>query len=238
MAPMATSYTHYDTLKVSPSATQDEIKQAYRTLAKQFHPDRNQARSSQEVFKQINAAYSVLSDPLSRRSYDQQLRYTPAATAPFPTRQERTEDAQDQYRKQRQAKQDSDEHIKQWLNQVYTPVNRLINHIIKPFKSQIKELSADPFDDDLMAAFQAYLEDCRADLEKAQTRFKALPNPPIAAGAAAHLYYCLNQLGDALNELEFFSQNYDETYLHAGTEMFRIAEKLRRDAQAAIRNLK
>lgn len=233
---MATSSTHYDTLELPPTATQDEIKQAYRRLAKKFHPDRNSTAACQETFQRLSAAYEVLVDPLSRRSYDQQLRYVP--TVDFSDRQARSAEAQASYRQQRQAEKDSDEQLRQWLNRVYTPVNRYLHHIIKPLRGQIKELSADPFDDELMEAFQAYIETSRSTLDKSQTVFKSIPNPPMTAGAAAHLYYCMNQLGDALDELEYFSHNYDETYLHTGYEMFRIAEGLRKDAQAAVRSLR
>jgi molecular chaperone DnaJ len=57
------------------------------------------------------------------------------------------------------------------------------------------------------------------------------------AGVAANLYYCLNQLGDALDELETFTLNYDDQYLHTGQEMFRIAAGLRREAMANIKNI-
>ncbi|MGI0491091.1 J domain-containing protein [Alkalinema pantanalense CENA528] len=233
---MATSPTHYDTLELPPTATQEDIKQAYRRLAKKFHPDRNSSAACQETFKRVSAAYEVLADPLSRRSYDQQLRYVP--TVNFSDRQSRSETAQSSYRQQRQTEKDGDDQLRHWLNRVYTPVNRFLNQIIKPLRGQIKELSADPFDDELMEAFQAYVETSRSALEKSQTVFKSLPNPPMAAGAAAHLYYCMNQLGDALDELDYFSQNYDETYLHTGYEMFRIAEGLRKDAQVAVRSLR
>jgi molecular chaperone DnaJ len=234
---MADSTTHYQTLEIPPSASQDEIKQAYRRLAKKFHPDRNQADDSQEVIQQINAAYEVLSDPLSRRSYDQGLRYIPCYPTRAADRQERSAAAHSQYRQQRQAEQDTEILLERWLRQVYTPINRLLNQMIKPLKGQIKALSADPFDDDLMATFQAYLEDCRTDLSKAQALLKKLPNPATAAGVAANLYYCINQLGDALGELETFTMNYDETYLHDGLEMFRIAQGLRKEAQVAVRQL-
>jgi molecular chaperone DnaJ len=66
---------HYDTLDVSPQATSTEIKQAYRRLAKRFHPDSQSETADPEKIIQVNAAYEILSDPNRRRSYDQQLRY-------------------------------------------------------------------------------------------------------------------------------------------------------------------
>lgn len=61
----------YTTLGVSKTATQDEIKKAYRNLAFKYHPDRNQgSKEAEEKLKEINAAYSVLGDPAQRRQYD------------------------------------------------------------------------------------------------------------------------------------------------------------------------
>ncbi|MBD2082942.1 DnaJ domain-containing protein [Leptolyngbya sp. FACHB-17] len=236
---MAThTLTHYQILDLDPTATQTEIKQAYRRLAKEFHPDSNRATSSHEKISRINAAYEVLGDPQRRRSYDQQLRYLEAglSEAELRSRRQRTEEAQAQYRKQREAEQHADQQLKLWLK-LHTSVNRLLNQIIRPLKSQINELAADPFDDELMKNFQTYLEECQELLAKAQQTFRSLPNPPSAANAAANLYYCLNQLSDGIDELSYFTYNYDDHHLRNGRELFRIAEGLRREAQAAVREI-
>lgn len=61
----------YDILGVPRSATADEIKRAYRRLAKQYHPDRNQGdKSAEQRFKEVHAAYEVLGDPERRAQYD------------------------------------------------------------------------------------------------------------------------------------------------------------------------
>ncbi|MFD9573406.1 DnaJ C-terminal domain-containing protein [Streptomyces sp. NPDC059982] len=60
----------YEVLGVSRSASQDEIQQAYRKLARKYHPDVNKAPDAEERFKDLNEAYSVLSDPKTRARYD------------------------------------------------------------------------------------------------------------------------------------------------------------------------
>ena len=62
---------HYEILGVSKNASPDEIKLAYRKLSKQFHPDVNKDPNAEEKFKQINEAYSVLSDPNKKAQIDQ-----------------------------------------------------------------------------------------------------------------------------------------------------------------------
>ena len=61
----------YETLEVSENATPDEIKKAYRKLARKYHPDVNKDPSAEEKFKEINAAYEVLSDKEKKQQYDQ-----------------------------------------------------------------------------------------------------------------------------------------------------------------------
>jgi molecular chaperone DnaJ len=61
---------HYEVLGVSREASEDEIKKAYRRLARQLHPDVNPSEDAAEKFKEVTHAYDVLSDPESRRRYD------------------------------------------------------------------------------------------------------------------------------------------------------------------------
>lgn len=61
---------HYETLGVSREATPDEIKKAYRRLARQLHPDVNPGADAAERFKLVTHAYDVLSDPQQRARYD------------------------------------------------------------------------------------------------------------------------------------------------------------------------
>ena len=67
---MAKAQDHYKTLGVDKKASQEDIKKAYRKLARQYHPDTNSDAGAEERFKAISEAYDVLGDPDKRKKYD------------------------------------------------------------------------------------------------------------------------------------------------------------------------
>src|SRR5215213_2357249 len=77
MDTMAEKSDYYEVLVVSRTASADEIKRAYRTLARKYHPDINAEDHAEERFKEINEAHEVLSDSDRRANYD---RFGHAAT--------------------------------------------------------------------------------------------------------------------------------------------------------------
>ena len=61
---------YYQVLNIAKTASDDDVRKAYRTLALQFHPDKNNSPGAEEKFKQISEAYEVLSDSAKRQDYD------------------------------------------------------------------------------------------------------------------------------------------------------------------------
>src|SRR4051794_28047440 len=62
----------YKVLGVDKKASQDEIKKAYRKLARQYHPDKNPGdKAAEERFKEVQGAYDAVGDPEKRKQYDQ-----------------------------------------------------------------------------------------------------------------------------------------------------------------------
>src|SRR5438270_2275741 len=75
---------YYDILGVKKNATDEELKKAYRTLAKKYHPDKNKGnKEAENKFKEISEAYAVLSDKEKREQYDRLGREAFSGGSPF-----------------------------------------------------------------------------------------------------------------------------------------------------------
>ncbi len=208
------SKNYYTILQIHHRAPQTAIKQAYRRLVKQYHPDLNHDLDNHETIAQINVAYEVLSNPNTRASYDRSIGILPPeSNTPIKSTNKTTKYAED-------------EKLQIWLTKVYEPVCEMLREILGQLQDQVDALADDPFDDDLMSVFLAYLEKCRQICDKSQHLFRCYPNPATTARSAEYLFHCLNQLGDGIEELYYFTNNFDDHHLHTGIELWRIAEEM------------
>ena len=218
----------YLVLGVAATASGAEIKAAYRTLVKQHHPD---AGGDEETILAINAAWEVLGDRERRAEHDRHRAVSGheatvrSAAAGRAARKATAESAR------------SDEALLVWLQTVYSPIDRLLGQVINPFPAEFKALSADPYDDQLMEAFCAYLEQSQAKLEKVETLYRSMAAPSSAQGFSLSVYHCLSQVKDAVVELERYTMGYVDNYLHDGREMLREAKQRRTRLQAERRRL-
>ncbi|MFM8525510.1 MAG: J domain-containing protein [Cyanobacteriota bacterium] len=224
---MATARDPYQVLGVAATASAAEIKAAYRSLVKQHHPD---AGGDEHTILALNAAWEVLGDVQRRADHDrtQQRPAGAASAAAAAGRAARRASAQ--------AAQ-GDAELLAWLQTVYAPIDRLLGQVINPFPAQLRALSADPYDDTLMEAFCAYLEQSQARLQKVDILYRALPAPASVRAFSLSLYHCLSQVQDAVAELERYTMGYVDSYLRDGREMLREAKRRRSRLQEERRRL-
>ena len=216
---MAPARDPYLVLGVAVTASTADIKAAYRALVKKHHPD---AGGDEHTILALNAAWEVLGDVQRRDAHDR-LR-APAAHGPSATSIAAASRAA---RKASVEAARGDGQLLAWLQQVYAPIDRLLAQVITPFPTQLKALSADPYDDVLMEAFCAFLEQSQTRLEKVQRLYGALAAPPSAQGFSLSLYRCFSQVQDAVTELKRYTMGYVDSYLRDGREMLREAKRRR-----------
>ena len=224
----------YAVLEVAPSATQVELKAAYRRLVKQHHPD---AGGDEQHILALNAAWEKIGDPETRRCFDREHGFSVSAREEARARGARNARASQAARRASGQGASEDQALSTWLQKVYAPIDRLLGQVINPFAAELRALSADPYDDDLMEAFCSYLEQSRQRLDKVKNLFQSLPTPPSARGFGLSVYHCLSQVEDAVTELERYTMGYVDSYLHDGREMLREARQRRQRLQQERRRL-
>ena len=207
----------YEELGLKKNATQVEIKSSYRRLVKQHHPD---AGGEKEKFLAIQNAWETLNDPLKKEEYDKNLFFL-----------NQSSNFNDDYwqKKVNTKKYNStikDNEVKNWIKNIYNPTNRLISQIIKPLNQEIKELSADPYDDELMDKFCSYINLSQKKIEKVDKLYKSISVPNSISSLGLDLYHCFSQVKDALSELDKYTQGYVDDYLFDGKEMMKEAKRI------------
>ena len=200
----------YKLLGVSKDTPFIEIKAAYRALAKKFHPDTG---GDNKKILAINAAWETI------RNNDSQVKNASGV--------KRNRAATDNYQTPVNKGSGKDEEISLWLKVVYIPIDRLMGEVINPFSRKLKDLSADPYDELLMACFCEYIEKSKKKLTKAKDIYQSMTTPLEVNHFSLSLYQCFSELQDGINELERYTAGYVESYLHDGNEMLRKAKKKR-----------
>jgi len=222
---------HYQTLRISYGAAPAEVKKAYRGLVKEYHPDCNHHLDNHDDIASINLAYEVLSNPQSRAHYDRTLGLKRSPNSSSSSQGVRSPQSR------REGHLNEDQKIDRWTKQVYEPIMEMLEVILDSLDEQIDDLADDPYDDGLMEDFEDYIDECRGSYSKAQIFFRAVPNPASAAGIASYLYHCLNAIADGIEELKYFTMNFDDRHLHTGQELWRRAEEMRYHAQRSMQSL-
>ncbi len=205
-------------LGLAPEVTALEIKRAYRALVKNHHPDveyhgqdvteRNRAT---EYMMQINEAYETLIDKSKRAAYDSLLSADGRGrrTARFTDLNE----AEDR---------------EVYLRMNFHPARQSILRVMKKYKRQLSDLSLDIYDDELVAAFEKYVDEVEDTLRKASQSLSARAVPSSLDGAVTMMRYAIAQAVDGLDEMRRFCQNYDYDHLHMAMNLFRESSDLSR----------
>ena len=208
---------YYKKLGVPRNALKSEIKSAYRLLAKKYHPDTG---GSNEKFLAIQLAWETLSDPQKKIMYDKNLLFQEK------TESNRNEDWSLEIKNKSNYSTNKDNDIKNWIINTYQPLNRLITQVIKPLNEEIKKLSADPYDDELMENFCKYISESQKKINKVSEVYKSRVVPSPISSLGLDLYHCYSQVEDALDQLDRYTQGYVDNYLFDGKEMMKEAKRI------------
>ena len=207
----------YEELGLKENATQSELKSSYRRLVKQHHPD---AGGEKDRFLAIQNAWETLNDPFKKQQYDKKL---------FSLNQIsnlKNKNWEETVNTKKYSSKTKDNEVKNWIINIYIPTNRFISQIIKPLSKEIQELSADPYDEELMDNFCSYISLSQKKIEKVDKLYKSISVPNSISSLGLDLYHCFSQVKDALSELDKYTQGYVDDYLFDGKEMMKEAKRI------------
>jgi len=217
----------YEELGLKQNATKSEIKSAYRSLVKQHHPDKG---GENERFLAIQNAWEILNDPIKKEQYDRNFFSTNSS---FDSLKENWEE---KLNSKKYNSSNKDKEVETWIKEIYTPINRLISQIIKPLKNEIKELSADPYDDQLMENFCSYISLSQKKIDKVEKIYNNKLIPKSISALGLYLYHCFSQVKDALSDFDRYTQGYVDNYLFDGKEMIKEAKRIQSKMSAKKKN--
>ncbi|ABM71345.1 possible heat shock protein DnaJ [Prochlorococcus marinus str. MIT 9515] len=207
----------YEELGLKKNATKSEIKSSYRRLVKQHHPDTG---GEKDRFLAIQDAWETLNDPIKKEQYDKTL-LSLNQSSNF-----NNENWAEKVNTTKYSSAVKDIEVKNWIKNIYYPSNRFISQIIKPLNQEIKELSADPYDEELMDKFCSYINLSQKKIEKVDELYKSKSVPHTISSFGLDLYHCFSQVKDALSELDKYTQGYVDDYLFDGKEMMQEAKRI------------
>jgi molecular chaperone DnaJ len=212
---------HYQVLGVEPQVSTAQIKRAYRNLVKELHPDLQESNGNQtskesatEDMMELNAAYETLMDARRRSEYDIQIGIRKGRTAGKPTFAAGSED----------------EARERFLGRVFHPARTSMVRILNQYKKNLRDLSQDPFDDELLEGFQNYADEVESALRKASDDFSRNPAPHSLKASVLMMRNSIAQAADGLEEMRTFCLNFDYGHLNMAGNLFKIALDLSKQA--------
>jgi molecular chaperone DnaJ len=218
---MSRQRNYYQVLGLSSDVTPAEIKQAYRRLAKVQHPD-TQARvgtdehtAATEEMVRLNEAYETLMDAGRRADYDRHIGVGRAGA---------------QSKRPHFTSFDEDAEREKFLRTVFHPSRSAIVRSLSNYKKQLRDLSADPYDELLLETFETYLDNLESALRAGADAFTRNRTPRSLEPAVHMMKYSIAQAADGLEELRYYSLNFNHNHLTIAESLFRIASDLSRQA--------
>lgn len=220
-----TEKSYYQILGLRTDASPADIKRAYREIVKKHHPDLGQHHKSEDDLAQdteemllINEAYETLKDKKKRSAYDVRIGVT-VSIKPF-----------------KMEAHNEDQARAVFLAKVFHPSRLAIGKVLSNYSKQIKILSADPYDDELLDQFQEYLDEFEAALRKSSNLFSKNQTPTTLEPAALMMRHCIAQASDALDDMRRFCQNYNYDHLSTAEALLGIAHDLSKKAYALTKS--
>lgn len=212
--------THYQILGVKADVSADEIKRAYRKLAKEQHPDAthghvesDEKKAATEEMMRINEAYATLIDSVKRAEYDSKIGVKPMIfVQPVFT------------------SMDEDREREKFLRKIFHPARSAIVKCLGSYKKELRALSADLYDDRLVEDFTNYVNKLEDALRNGADAFSRNETPRSLEAAVHMMKYSIAQAADGLEELRYFCNNYDHNHLTMAENLFRIANDLSKQA--------
>lgn len=219
----ARKQTHYQILGVETNVAAAEIKRAYRRLVKDFHPDIGHAEKTvedrhqdNERMRRLNEAYETLMDRGKRSAYDDEIGINRSNRIFVNITSVVNED----------------EARERFLRQIFHPARQTIGRAMSMYGKQMRQLSLDIYDDELVAAFERYVDSYEDALRKGSQTLSRQECPPSLDSALQMMRYSIAQAADGLEEMRRFCLNFDYDHLIMAKNLIAIAQDLSRQALA------